>query len=278
MKAPRIDSHQHFWKFDPVRDDWIDSTMKIIQRDFLPRDLSSILRKNNIDGCISIQADQSENETTFLLSLAEKNPFIRGVVGWVDLKAFDVDQKLEYLASNKLMKGVRHILQAEPSNFMLNKNFQHGISLLEKYSMTYDILIFPNQISEAIELVQKYPKQRFVVDHLAKPNIKEKRKGVWKTNLESLAKCSNVSCKISGMVTEADWHHWKPGNFSPYLDVVFEAFGVDRIMYGSDWPVCLLASKYEQQLNIVENYISKFTSSEVNKIMGLNAASFYNID
>ncbi|WOD42682.1 amidohydrolase family protein [Hwangdonia lutea] len=273
----KIDAHQHFWKFDPVRDAWIDDSMQIIRRDFLPQDLQPILSANNIDGCIAVQADQSEAETDFLLDCAAKNPFVKGVVGWVDLRAENVEERLALYSKNPLFKGVRHIVQAEANDFMLGKDFQNGIGKLSPFNLTYDILIFPPQIEAAIRLVNTFPNQKFVVDHIAKPYIKTGEIDGWKTNITELAKAPNVFCKVSGMVTEADLKHWKTSDFKLYLDVVFNAFGVDRILYGSDWPVCLLAADYKQQLSIVENYFKDFSKEEQSKIFGLNAVKFYNL-
>ena len=272
-----IDSHQHFWKYDPVKNSWIEDHMKVIRRDFLPLDLQPILKKNAIDGCIAVQADQSEAETEFLLSLAENNSFIKGVVGWVDLKAENIEERLAYFARFEKLKGVRHIVQAEPDDYMLDEKFQRGISLLKQFDLTYDILVFPSQLPASIELVNKFPNQKFVVDHIAKPLIKEGKIENWKKNMESLAKSLNVMCKISGMVTEADWNSWKSKDFDPYLDVIFNAFGANRILFGSDWPVCLLAAEYQQQLEIVENYISHLPNEVQDKIMGGNAINFYSI-
>ena len=273
----KIDAHQHFWKYNPVRDAWIDDSMEVIRRDFLPDDLKPILETNNLDGCIAVQADQSETETEFLLNCAKNNSFIKGVVGWVDLRAENIEERLAHYAKNTLFKGVRHIVQSEPNDFMLGEKFQNGIRKLQQFNLTYDILVFPTQLKAAIELVNKFPNQKFVVDHLAKPYIKDGKIKDWKADMYQLAQAQNVYCKVSGMVTEANLKDWKTLEFKPYLDVIFEAFGVDRILYGSDWPVCLLAAEYQLQLNIVEEYISEFSEEEKEKVMGLNALHFYNI-
>ena len=272
-----IDAHQHFWKFDPVRDAWIDESMQIIQRDFLPKDLEPILNRNSIGGCVAVQADQSETETEFLLDCATKNSFIKGVVGWVDLRAKNVESRLKHYSENSLFKGVRHIVQAEADDFMLRKDFQEGVSKLAQFNLTYDILIFPTQIEAAINLVNKFPNQKFVIDHIAKPYIKAGKIDDWKANMIELSKAQNVCCKVSGMVTEADLKHWKTSDFTPYLDVVFSAFGTDRILYGSDWPVCLLAAEYKEQLSVIKEYISKLSQEEKSKTMGKNAIQFYNL-
>jgi len=277
MAALRIDSHQHFWKFDPVRDSWINDEMKVLQRDFLPADLAPLLKKNNIDGCVAVQADQSEHETTFLTALASANDFIKGVVGWVDLRSEKLNDRLQYFSSFKKLKGFRHIAQGEPAGFLRGEQFSKGIAALKDFNFTYDILIYPHQIQDAIWLVNKHPYQKFVVDHLAKPVIREKEFTSWSADMKELASFNNVSCKLSGMVTEADWNQWANHDFKPYLDFIVHHFGTARVMYGSDWPVCLLAASYEKQLNIIEEYLQSFSTTEKHKIMGENAIRFYNL-
>lgn len=274
----KIDAHQHFWKYDPVRDGWIGENMKAIRRDFLPKDLAPVLEKNDVDGCIAIQADQSEHETEFLLGLAKNNSFIKGVVGWVDLRADNIEERLTHYSANNLLKGVRHIVQSEPDDFMLGEKFQHGISLLTQFGLTYDILVLPQQLPAAIPLVNKFPFQKFIIDHMAKPTIKNGKMVAWKKNMKDLAKSQNVFCKASGLVTEADWKNWKKEDFTKYLDVIFNAFGPDRILYGSDWPVCLLAAEYEKQLEILNEYMANYSSEDMAMIMGGNANNFYNLN
>ena len=273
----KIDAHQHFWQFDPVRDAWIDDTMSIIQRDFLPKDLLPILTENNIDGCVAVQADQSETETEFLLALAAKNEFIKGVVGWVDLRKENAEERLAHYAKNPLFKGVRHIAQGEADDFLLRPDVQRGIGLLAQYHLTYDILVFARQLPAAIELVKAFPQQKFVLDHLAKPQFSKGFDKEWQAQITTLAEYPNVFCKLSGMVTETDDFKWKKSDFTVFLDVIFASFGTDRVMYGSDWPVCLLAADYGAQLNILQEYIADFYESEESNIMGGNAVSFYNL-
>lgn len=275
--AIRIDSHQHFWKYIPIRDAWITDQMKVIQRDFLPHDLAPILKENILDGCVTVQADQSETETQFLLELAAKNDFVKGVVGWVDLRSDELHKRLEFYSDFKKLKGFRHIVQAEPVGFMRGAEFSKGIGALRQYNFTYDILIYPHQIQDAIWLVSHHPDQKFVVDHLAKPNIREKEFNSWSSQMKELASHTNVYCKLSGMVTEANWDTWTNEDFKPYLDFIINHFGPNRIMYGSDWPVCLLAASYHKQLNILEEFLRTFPSSEIDKIMGENAIRFYNL-
>ncbi len=274
----KIDAHQHFWVFDPVRDSWIDGSMPEIQRDFLPDDLEPILKTNGFDGCVVVQSHQSEAENEFQLKNADKNSIIKGVVGWVDLCSSEVGPQLEFYSGFKLMKGCRHILQGEPdASFMLQKSFMQGVSLLRKFGFTYDLLIYPKHLQNAKMLVETFPDQPFVIDHLAKPDIKNKNIDNWKKEISALAKMGNVSCKVSGMVTEADWKNWKPEDFTPYLDVVFEVFGAKRILFGSDWPVCNVAGGYEKMLSIVQNYTSALTQNEQGLFWGGNAASFYKL-
>ena len=274
----RIDSHQHFWQYNPQKHGWITDDMKVIQRDFLPSDLLPILQKNNIDGCISVQADQTEDETDFLLELSNNHDFIRGIVGWVDLRANNIFERLEHYSQFKKLKGFRHIVQGETdTEFMLRPKFKNGITALALYDFTYDILIYHYQLEQTIQFVMLFPNQKFVLDHLGKPNIKSGEYALWQTNIKKLALHQNVFCKISGMTTEGEWNNWKPSDFNVYLDTIVKAFGTDRLMYGSDFPVCTLAATYEAQLNIITVYFSTFTNLEKKKIMGDNASKFYGI-
>lgn len=274
----RIDSHQHFWHFDPVRDSWITDDMQVIRRDFLPQDLGPILQENSIDGCVAVQADQTEEQNAFLLELAAENSFIKGIVGWVDLRAENIKESLEFYKQYGKMKGFRHVLQGEEDRaLMLKPEFIRGISHLESFNFSYDVLIYPDQLKFTEELVRSFPNQRFVIDHIAKPNIKEKKPGDWKTDIEAVAAHQNVSCKVSGMVTEADFNKWQPSDFTPYLDVIFEAFGTQRIMFGSDWPVCEVAGGYKKVVELVENYTSKLSGHEQTLFWGQNAINFYDL-
>ena len=274
----KIDAHQHFWKFDPVRDSWITDDMKVIQRDFLPDDLAPILEANGINGCVAVQASQTEEETDFLIELASNHDFIKGIVGWVDLRSNDIDDRLAHYASFAKVKGFRHVVQGESdSEFMLRPQFKAGITALESYNFTYDILIYHYQLEQAIQLVKLFPDQRFVLDHIAKPDIKSGEYAEWQTNIKKLALHTNVYCKVSGMVTEADWNKWTAAEFKVYLDTVVKAFGTDRIMYGSDWPVCTVAASYEQQIGIVNDYFNTFSTLEKRNIMGGNATRFYGL-
>ena len=273
------DAHQHFWHYDPAKHIWMSEAMGILKTDFLPLDLAPLLKNCGLKGCVAVQANQAEEENAFLLQLAEKHDFIKGIVGWVDLQSEQVEARLAHYQQFKVMKGFRHVLHDEEDiDFMLRPAFLKGISLLKKYGYTYDILIFPKHLPNTLELVAAFADQPFVIDHIAKPSIKtgENTEG-WRTALEAVAQYENVFCKISGMVTEADCHHWKPTDFTPYLDTVVNLFGIDRIMYGSDWPVCTLAATYEAQFGIVKDYFSSFSESEQQKFFGGNASKFYNL-
>ena len=273
-----IDSHQHFWKYDPVKYSWIDDSMKVLQKDFLPSNLGPILKSNKVDGCVAVQADQSEAETEFLLRLAHENDFIKGVVGWVDLRADDVNKRLAHFSQDKKLKGVRHIVQEEPDpEFMLRKDFQNGIGQLAQFGLTYDILVYPNQLASAVLLTRAFPDQKFVLDHIAKPKISEGLDSEWVQHIKELALNPNVSCKVSGMVTETKDFKWQQEDFSPFIYMVLDAFGWQRLMYGSDWPVCLLGGSYKEVLAIVRDYMDKLSEMERAAIMGLNAVSFYSL-
>lgn len=273
-----IDSHQHFWRYEPDRHGWIDDEMSSIRRDFLPQDLKEVYKINEIEGCVAVQADQTLSETDFLLDLSQKNDFIRGVVGWVDLQAEQVDTALEKYRSHRKLKGWRHIVQGEKDhNFLLRPDFLRGISFLEKYGFTYDILVFPHQLGAVLEFVQHFPHQKFVIDHMAKPYIKDGFYEGWATLMREIAKHENVFCKVSGMITEADYRSWTKAQLNPYLDLVLEAFGAERLMFGSDWPVCLVAGTYTQVKQIITDFIGTLSVAEQNGIMGENAIRFYNL-
>jgi len=274
----KIDSHQHFWKFDPVRDSWIDESMSAIQHDFLPVDLKPILDKFDISACVAVQADQSETETGFLLNIAENNDFVKGVVGWVDLRAENIKERLALYSHHSKIKGFRHVLQGEPDRaLMLNPQFMEGIDALKAHDYTYDILIYPDQLGYTQQFVKAFPSQRFVIDHIAKPDIKNKNIDKWTKGIKAIAKYGNVWCKVSGMITEADWQNWVQIDFKPYLDVVFGAFGPKRVMFGSDWPVCNVAGGYNQMLSVVQHYVSKLSIDEQARFWGLNAMEFYKL-
>jgi len=272
-----IDAHQHFWQYHPQKHEWIDDSMAVIQKDFLPEDLQPILKANAVDGCVAVQVDQTEAETDYLLSLADKNNFIKAIVGWIDLMADNITERLVHYKQYPLLKGFRHIVQGQPQGFMLQSNFQNGIEQLSNHGFRYDILIYPNQLKEALQMAEKNPDQLFVIDHLAKPYIKAGMIDDWKKDMEAIAQYENVYCKISGMVTEADYENWKPEELTPYLDAVTNAFGINRIMFGSDWPVCLVAASYAKVLEVVKDYYRSFSDSEQENIFGLNAMKFYQI-
>lgn len=273
-----IDSHQHFWQYEPVKHDWIDDTMSIIRKDFTPHDLKKVYQENGIDACVAVQADQTLEETNFLLSLAKANDFIKGVVGWVDLRAEGIEEVLKQYAEFQKLKGFRHVVQGEPDpNFLLRPAFLNGIFKLEAHNFTYDILVFPHQLGTTLEFVKKFPNQKFVIDHIAKPYIKDGFYDGWATLMKEIAKHENVECKISGMITEADYKTWTPEQVEPYMELVLNAFGTDRIMFGSDWPVCLVAGNYKKVKELIINFIATLSPLEQAAIMGKNAVEFYNL-
>ncbi|OEJ98675.1 amidohydrolase [Flavivirga aquatica] len=273
-----IDSHQHFWNYEPKKHEWIDDDMAAIRQDFLPSNLKKVYSENGIDGCVAVQADQTLIETDFLLDLSKQYDFIKGIVGWVDLRGDNIDAVLDNYNQFNKIKGFRHIVQGEPDhNFLLRPHFLRGIKALEKHNFTYDILIFPHQLGAALEFVRHFPNQKFVIDHIAKPYIKDGFFDGWATLMKEIAKQENVYCKISGMITEADYKSWTEGQLHLYMDLVLNAFGTNRIMYGSDWPVCLVAGTYSQVKNLVTNFIANLSVSEQESIMGTNAIQFYNL-
>jgi L-fuconolactonase len=273
-----LDSHQHFWRYDEQQYPWIPKGSPL-HRDWLPSDLDPLLRTSGLDGSIAVQARQSIEESRWLLDLADHHPSIKGVVGWVDLQSDGVEAELSELSRHRRFVGVRHVVQDEPDvNFMLRPAFLRGIGKLKEFNLTYDILIFPKQLPAAIELVKRFPEQPFALDHIAKPFIKAGTLSPWREQIRELATFPNLCCKVSGMITEADHANWKPSDFKPYLDVVFEAFGEDRLMFGSDWPVCLLAGSYERVLGLMNDYVRQLSSAALDRFFGGNAAYFYSLN
>ncbi|TAL45318.1 MAG: amidohydrolase [Chitinophagaceae bacterium] len=272
-----IDTHVHFWKFDKKRDGWITSDMKVLRQDYLPEHLLLSLKRNDVDGVVAVQADQSEFETHFLVELAKTHEVIKGVVGWIDLQNEKLDEKLQYFSKYPVIKGWRHIVQSEPDDFLTKESFQRGIKALQPYNYTYDILIYHHQLKPALEFVSKSPDQKFVVDHCAKPDIRNKKIDEWRILMKEIAQHSNVCCKLSGLFTETKWKEWSASEFYPYLDTVFDAFGTDRLMFGSDWPVILLSGIYVQWKSLLEKYMENFTEEDREKVFGLNAIGFYNL-
>lgn len=275
----KIDSHQHFWRYEAQLHAWITEEMSILRRSFLAPDLLPELQANGVEGCIAVQAAQTEEETMLLLGLADQYSQIKGVVGWADISAPDFVERLEYFTRFKKLRGFRHIVQSEPDDrFLLREDFCRGIGSLQRFNFTYDILIYPKQLESAIEFVERFPKQRFVLDHLAKPSVRTGEIQPWAKNLRLLATNTNVFCKLSGLVTEADWNNWRAPDFLPYLEVVFDAFGPDRLMFGSDWPVCLLAASYQQVASLIADYVRNLPLAQREAILGRNAISFYSLD
>ena len=274
----RIDSHQHFWIYDPNQYPWMTDELSAIRSNHLPEHLQVEFDRLGIDGSVAVQARQSLDESRWLLKMADESCLIKGVVGWVDLRSEHVEDQLAEFAEHPKFVGVRHVVQDEPDeNFMLLPEFIRGISKLKSYDLSYDILVFPNQLPAAIELVKQFPDQSFVLDHIAKPLIKDKEISTWDEHIRELAQFSNLTCKVSGMITEANWTAWKTSDFTPYLDVVFEAFGEDRLMYGSDWPVCKLAGSYRQVYDLTDNYLSQFSPLAKEKFFGGVASEFYGL-
>jgi L-fuconolactonase len=274
----KIDAHQHFWQYNPAEHAWMTDPIAALRRDFMPGDLKPLLASLEFDGCVAVQVRQTLEETRWLLELAGRHPFVRGVVGWVDLRSPELRVQLEQFAGDKKLVGVRHIVQDEPDdNFMLREDFRRGIAGLAEFNLAYDVLIYPRQLPAAIGLVREFPDQRFVLDHIAKPAIGTGARESWEAGLREFAKSPNLSCKLSGMVTEARWNTWQREDFRPYLDVVFDAFGLNRLMIGSDWPVCTLSATYASAMGIVIDYIAQLGAAERDGILGWNCSRFYGL-
>jgi len=274
----RVDAHQHFWQYSAEEYPWIGDGMERLARDYLPADLKPLIAAEGIAGSVAVQARQTREETRWLLSLADSHPEVLGVVGWVDLRSADVGEQLREFASHPKFVGVRHVVQDEPDpRFLLGEAFVRGLRHLHGDGLTYDLLLYVPQLPAAVDLVAMMPEQRFVLDHLSKPLIKTGEREPWQTDLRALARHPNVACKLSGLVTEAAWKGWKPDDFRPYLDVALEAFGPQRLMYGSDWPVCLLAAEYPEVFGLVADFLSTLSETEREQILGTTATRFYGL-
>jgi L-fuconolactonase len=275
----RIDAHQHFWRYDAVEYGWIDDSMAGLRRDFFPADAEREMRRGGFDACVAVQARQTIQETRWLLSLAESHSFIAGVVGWFDLQAPDVRVQLEELAGHPKLVGVRHIVQSEADDrFLLRPEFGRGIALLEEFGLAYDLLVYSRHLPVATEFAGRFAGQRLVLDHLGKPDVHGGELRAWSADVRTLAACPNIWCKLSGLVTEADWAAWQPQQLWPYLDVAFDCFGADRLMIGSDWPVCTVASDYARTMAVVVEYLADRPARERDAVLGGNAQRFWNLD
>ncbi len=270
-----LDAHQHFWRYDPVEYPWIPP-QSALARDWLPGDLEAVQQPLGLNGSIAVQARQSVAESDWLLGLADADESVKGVVGWVDLQADNLEEDLARLTRHPKFVGVRHVVQDETDDrFLLKPAFLRGVSRLNDFGLTYDILIYPQQLPAAIEFVQQLPEQPFVLDHIAKPFIRGEMISPWDEQIRQLAAFPNVMCKLSGMVTEADHANWKPEDFRPYFDVVVDAFTPQRLMWGSDWPVCRLAGSYEQVYRLVEGLTAGWSATDREALFGGNCARFY---
>jgi L-fuconolactonase len=274
----RIDAHQHFWNYDPIRHEWIDDSMKVIRKNFLPSDLSIEMTKNGIDGTIAVQVDETEEENFFLLKLAEENEFIKGVVGWLDLRSAASEEAMAQWKKYKKMKGFRCIMQGKPDELYLkNDLFIAQVKKLASYEFTYDLLVYLDQLPSLIRFVEKLPDNKMILDHLGKPAIKNRELKNWKENIKILAQHPDIYCKLSGLVTEANHNNWSYDDLMPYLEIASEAFGIDRICFGSDWPVCLVAGSYSEVVGVIEKFSSQLNEQEKEKIFGSNTMKFYNL-
>ena len=274
----KIDSHHHFWSYSAAEYPWIGDSMAALRRDFLPEHLKAEIAAVGIDGVVSVQARQTVGETEWLLSLADKHDFIKAVVGWVPLAGAGVREVIARFAPNPKLRAVRHVVQDEPDDrFILGADFNRGVAMLKDFGLVYDILIFERQLAASIEFVDRHPQQVFVLDHIAKPRIGENAFEPWCTNIRELARRQNVFCKVSGMVTEVDWKTWNEEQLRPYFDVVLEAFGPKRLMFGTDWPVCLAASGYARWVDVVRKFAAELSADEQDWLWGGTAVQAYGL-
>jgi L-fuconolactonase len=275
----RLDSHQHFWSYDPAQQVWMTDEMEVLRRDYWPAELKPLLAASGFDGTVAVQARQRVEETAWLLELADEHDFIKGVVGWVDLQSPELRSQLETFSRHPKLAGVRHVVHDEPDDqFLLRPEFRRGIARLREFGLTYDLLLFPRHLPVAVALVAEFPDQPFVLDHIAKPAIGEGQLSPWREDLQRLAQFANVYCKLSGLVTEAAWQQWRPEDFHRYLDIVLAAFGPERLMIGSDWPVCTLSGTYAETMRIVTDWMQKFPNDVREGILGGNCARFYGLN
>jgi L-fuconolactonase len=270
-----IDTHQHYWKYEPAEYGWIDESMAALRRDFLPSDAQREMAAANVRASIAVQVRQTAEETRWMLELADRHPFIAGVVGWVDLQSAGVDAELERLSQSPRLVGVRHIVQAEPDDFLERPDFRRGVGCLERHGLTYDILIYARQLPAAVDFARAFPRQRFVLDHLGKPDIRGGGYDEWRRHFARMAELPNVCCKLSGLVTEADWTSWTPAQLRPYLDAALDTFGPARLMVGSDWPVCLVAASYGDVIGLVRDALGEYSDDERDQILNGTATECY---
>ena len=273
-----IDAHHHFWNYDPQEYDWITEEMRVIRKSFLPLNLKEEISSSGVDGVITVQARQSAEETEWLLKLAAENDFIKGVTGWIPLADTNAEKVLERFSLHPHLKAIRHVLQGESNEYMLRRDFNKGVDLLGKFNLAYEILIIENQLKHSIRFADLHPDQVLILDHIAKPKIREGIISPWKEDIRELSKRPNVFCKISGMVTEADSLSWTGQQLQPYFEEVLNSFGPARLLFGSDWPVCLVACSYNQWISTVRSFISKLSPGEQAAIMGENAIRVYRLD
>ncbi len=274
----KIDAHQHFWKYNPVKHYWLGGDMTILKHDFLPEDLETILKNNGFDGTIAIHSEHNLEDTNFLLGLAGNHEFVKGVVGWVDLRASNLQEILEMYSLNSKFVGVRHLLAYDPDpEIMDNQEFINGVKALSKFNLTYDVVVKPNRLDDAANFIRKIPEVKFVLDHMGNPKIRNMHSQDWKKAIKTIASIDHVYCKISGLITESHWTEWEYVNLVPYLDHALECFGPNRLIFGSDWPTCRLAGTHSEVTGVAENFVKSLSASEKNAIMGQNAVDFYQL-
>ncbi|HEU4936281.1 MAG TPA: amidohydrolase family protein [Vicinamibacterales bacterium] len=271
-----IDSHVHFWHYHPAEYGWIDETMTALRRDFMPEDALAVMQPAGIDACVAVQVRQTLDETRWMLRLADEHPFIAGVIGWVDLRSPDLDAQIESVVHPKLL-GVRHIVQAEADDFLLDQRFRRGVGRLVEHGLAYDILIYARQMPAAIAFASQLPDVRLVLDHLGKPDIRQDGFDSWRRDLARIAAIPNVCAKLSGLVTEADWNRWTIEDLHRYVNAAIDAFGPERLMFGSDWPVCTLAAQYGRIVEIIRTAIDERPQSEQDSIFGGTARRLWRL-
>ena len=273
-----IDAHQHFWQVGRFDYPWMSSDLGVLYRDYLPYDLAPILKQNGVAQTVLVQASNSIAESRWLLELADANSFIAGVVGWVDLMSPDGEAQLNELSAHPKFKGVRHLVESEPEDdWLINPAVLSSLRRLATYGLSYDLLVHTRHLRHVPEVAESCPELRFVIDHLAKPPIAQNEIKEWARALKPVADYQNIHCKLSGLVTEANWSSWQTNDLRPFVDCVLELFGPERMMFGSDYPVCLLAASYDRVLDAFQELLKYLSDSDRDKIFSKNAAAFYRL-
>lgn len=273
----KVDAHIHFWQYEKEQHAWITREMKALRHDHLPEHIQTSLRRNGIDACIAVESSASELDTHFLVELARTHTMIQGVVGWVDLLAENLEERLAYFSQYPIIKGWRYRLEDREDGFLKDPRLRKGLSLLQANNYRFDLFVGHRQLKETIGLVSDFPEIVFILDHAGKPDIRNRDLQSWSALIRELAQSQNLYCKLSGLLTLAQWKDWSAAEFYPYLDVLFKHFGTQRLLFGSDWPILTLSGIYVQWISLLEKYMENLSTEEREAVMGGNAEREYGL-